>query len=247
MIVNESLEFRDFGFEIEKTKDESPTLRILNGSERGGESMHHHGGAFSETLLIYGSVFKWCFEELKKSQQISLVSLGLGLGYVEVLACAFSLLHKTSFSLLSFERVPELRARFTDFYLKGQKEETYQWILQRTAQEFGLSPDALRERVKLALSEKEMLLRGDFVQESNQISGFHGFCYDAFSKKTSPELWDETFMTEVFKKGFYPSCVSTYASNGSLKRALSLAGFQIETLPGFQGKRNRTWALRLSP
>ena len=246
---DESSFFKEIGFEIEKTKDDSPTLRLIKSAEadlesghRGGESMHHTGGAFSETCLIYGQAFQYGFE---KNQNPVIVSLGLGLGYVEVLAIVFSMLHNSSqFQILSYETVPGLRKNFEEFYLKQKNSETYEWILNKMAETYKLKSYDLRNQVKKALEENRLQLKGDFISEESNLKSFDVFCYDAYSKKTSPELWDENLMAKIFSKGSEKSCVSSYASNGVLKRALTQANYHFEVLEGFQGKRNRTWAYR---
>lgn len=245
----ENLILEEIGFEIEITKDDSPTLRLIKPPEGaavsihpGGESMHHTGGALSETCLIYGQAFQYGFE---KNKNPAIVSLGLGLGYVEVLACAYSLLHNSSaFEIYSYESVPGLRKLFEDFYLNEERSEAYQWILNETAKTYQLRPEQLRLQVKTALKENRLKLLGNFLDETENLKSFDVFCYDAYSKKTSPELWDEVLMTKVFSLGSIDSCISSYASNGVLKKALSQAGYQFEVLEGFQGKRNRTWAYK---
>jgi tRNA U34 5-methylaminomethyl-2-thiouridine-forming methyltransferase MnmC len=235
-----SSEFREFGFEIEKTKDDSPTLRILNGTEFG-EWMHHSGGAFSETFLIYGQALKWGFE---KNPEPQILSLGLGLGYVEVLAVGISMLHKTFCEIDSFEIVDGLKKEFKKFYTIKRKSEVFEEILQRTAKSLNLPAGELYTQVQKALEENRLRLNGNFTQDSRNAQSFDVLCYDAFSKKTSPELWDENWMTEFFQRGSKQSCISSYASNGSFKRALHKSGYQVEILEGFQGKRNRTWATK---
>lgn len=234
--------FVEIGFTTEITKDGSPTLRIINGSERGGESMHHTGGAFSETCLIYGQAFENGFKAVENPV---IVSLGLGLGYVEVLAVVYSLLHNSlKPQIFSFETVKGLRTLFEDFYLDRKESSAHQWILEKMAEKFHLDSAKLKQEVKQAIIEKRLLLLGDFVTDCQAISKFDIFCYDAYSKKTSPQLWDEALMTHIFSKGSEKSCISSYASNGALKRSLIQSGYKIEKLDGFQGKRNRTWAYR---
>lgn len=242
MDVNMDMHFQEIGFMIEKTKDDSPTLRLIDGSDRGGESMHHTGGAFSETCLIYGQALKYGFE---KTNNPRIVSLGLGLGYVEILAIVFSLLHKSSMpQIYSYEKITGLKKLFKEFFIEGQKSETYDWILNHMAVTYKLDANVVKDAVKSALKQNQLQLKGDFINESAELDSFDVFCYDAYSKKTSPELWDEAQMTQIFSRGSAVSCVSSYASNGALKRSLAQAGFTVEVLEGFQGKRNRTWAYR---
>ena len=203
MIVNEastdSLDFKQLGFEIEKTKDDSPTLRLISGIQGGGESMHHSGGALSETCLIYGQAMDWGF---KNHSRPTIISLGLGLGYVEILACAKSLLHNSSFEVLSFEIVEGLRENFRKFFIEGKKSEIYEWILENIARAEKVKVEDLRSLVKKSLQENQLDLLGNFIPWVPNLKTFDVFCYDAFSKKTSPELWDEEFMKNVFFKRF---------------------------------------------
>jgi tRNA U34 5-methylaminomethyl-2-thiouridine-forming methyltransferase MnmC len=70
--------------------------------------------------------------------------------------------------------------------------------------------------------------------------------YDAFSSKTSPHLWQESFLLDFFAKACAANCiVSTYACTGALKRALKASGFEVILLEGFLGKRNRTMGVRI--
>jgi tRNA U34 5-methylaminomethyl-2-thiouridine-forming methyltransferase MnmC len=235
-------DFKEIGFDIELTKDGSPTLRLINGTERGGESMHHTGGALGETCLIYGQAFDYGFKNIP---QPTIISLGLGLGYVELLAVVYSMIHNSSSPLIySYESNSSLRQLFENFYLGTKPNSAYEWILKKMAAKFNLDPEKIRLYVRLALEQKRLKMLGDFTSESAEFNSFDVFCYDAYSKKTSPELWDENEMIKIFNRGSEKSCVSSYASNSVLKRSLAIAGFKTEKLEGFQGKRNRTWAYR---
>ena len=70
---------------------------------------------------------------------------------------------------------------------------------------------------------------------TNQV--FNIIYYDAFAPAAQPELWTE----EVFKKLYSmlsPSGIFvTYCSKGVVRRAMQVAGFQVEKIPGPPGKR----------
>jgi tRNA U34 5-methylaminomethyl-2-thiouridine-forming methyltransferase MnmC len=71
----------------------------------------------------------------------------------------------------------------------------------------------------------------------------HCLLFDAFSAKTSPDLWTEEFLVEFFNKATAgDALISTYASRTALKNALKRAGFLVEVREGFKGKRNSTLA-----
>jgi hypothetical protein len=244
--------FDSLGFLIESTLDGSKTLRLktqpfvtLQDDEtpRTGESMHHSGGAFSETCYIYGPPLEWA---LKSISNPCVLSIGLGLGYVEILTATLATVHKnTSWSLDSFEIVDGLRAHFRDFILSENLQHPYQEILDRMAETFSVSAPQIKEQLKKALYENRLKLKGELSAKELVSGTYNVICQDAFSKKTNPDLWNEDFLAELMK-----SCdrdfaiLSSYASLGPLKRAVKAAGFDLHVRDGFYGKRNCTLAGR---
>lgn len=237
------MNFTEIGFEIERTQDGSPTLRLLNGTPENGESMHHTGGAFTETLYIYGLALEKGFEKISIP---SVLSVGLGLGYVETLAAAHALKKGCkNWELDSYEIVPGLREAYKNFYQDQLSHPVYEEILQLTSQALNLKASDLKAEVARALQENRLRLHGNMLEEKMIPAKYHIICYDAFSSKTNPDLWSEDYLVELFKSAHKEFCVlSTYACMGNLKRALKRSGFQMEIRTGFQGKRNCTWAVR---
>jgi hypothetical protein len=72
------IKWQENGYEVVITADGSPSLRSLSIPTL--ESMHHSGGALSETESIYTPVFR---QVLDLIPQARFFSLGLGLGYNE--------------------------------------------------------------------------------------------------------------------------------------------------------------------
>jgi tRNA U34 5-methylaminomethyl-2-thiouridine-forming methyltransferase MnmC len=114
-------------YNLEYTEDGSPTLRVGQG-----ESMHHSGGAASESKYIYETAldffysknrlpFDWnTFLEFKKnkkledflvrysidpevSHSIQVLSMGFGLGYNELIFAAWALQNKVDVEKLSLD------------------------------------------------------------------------------------------------------------------------------------------------
>jgi hypothetical protein len=78
---------------------------------------------------------------------------------------------------------------------------------------------------------------------ANEKNKYAIICYDAFSSKTSPHLWEESFLQRFFQTLAAPiSCVSTYACTGALKRSLKSNDFTLDLRHGFSGKRQCTFA-----
>jgi Uncharacterized conserved protein, COG4121 len=79
-------------------------------------------------------------------------------------------------------------------------------------------------------------------QWQNRIQGI---LFDAYSSKTSQELWQEDYLTKLLEYYSAEQCLFvTYASTGRLKRALKVAHFTLHYRPGFQGKKESTWATK---
>lgn len=241
----------DIGFEVEFTGDGSPSLRLLKAvfaDAEKGESMHHSGGAAAETELIYGQVLRRCFQEIP---QPHFLSVGLGLGYVELVAVRESLLKQNPhFTLESFELVPELRQWFLVWLQGGplseEVQQVYDLVLKFVLHETPyLKPENLKELLLEKKENQQWSLQGALTESFVLARKSQGLLFDAFSAKTTPEIWTEEFLADFFARATDENAVvATYACRGSLKRALQQAGFEIEVRPGFQGKRNSTRAYK---
>jgi tRNA U34 5-methylaminomethyl-2-thiouridine-forming methyltransferase MnmC len=66
---------------------------------------------------------------------------------------------------------------------------------------------------------------------------------DGFAPSRNPQMWGAELMAEVFSHTKPGGTFATYTSAGWVKRNLIAAGFNVEKLPGFAGKREmlRGW------
>lgn len=209
--------------------------------------MHHSGGAAAETDLIYGSCIRAVFDAVKTP---AFLVVGLGLGYIEM-----------AIARAALERNQAVRAIRSFESLEGLREFFYAWVhAQDLPSEIADIYDAAAAFVlgnsRLSKEDLRKFLRlhfprPDSVSESLDEKTFFterydGILYDAFSSKTSPELWEEDFLTRFLGKAASPQAfLSTYACKGNLKRALKAEHFEIIQKPGFQGKRNSLFARRI--
>lgn len=235
----------EIGFEIEITADQSPTLRLLHSvdpSKFRGESMHHSGGAWAETLLIYSRV---AAEVLQYQPDPEFLIVGLGMGYIELAIAREALLaDKPVQRINSFESVPELREFFWrwlhDVPLNPQVSETYETVARHVVSDTNLKIENLKQFLRSHFPKGECLyaeLGSEFVLPSR----YHGIFYDAFSSKTTPHLWEEDFLARFLNVAAHKECLfTTYACRVSLRQALRRTGFEEIVRPGFQGKRNST-------
>lgn len=251
------MSWNKIGMELEITGDGSPSLHLIEQVHEyrpHGETMHHSGGAASETNLIYGSAIRECFQTIFKPE---FMIVGLGLGYIEISIVRELLLANKSISdlgrILSFESVPELRAYFTSWIFNEALPEviqkTYDAVLESCLA--GLADSQVSsEQVKKCLRDiyveggKGVIL-GALESEFTSVGKFHCILYDAFSSKTTPHLWEEEFLDNFLEISAHDDLIfSTYACRGSLKRALKKHQVVFFEREGFKGKKKSSLGLR---
>lgn len=234
------------GYEIVLTEDGSPSLRWLASETQ--ETMHHRGGAYSETQLIYGNVVRETFAKPNQPAELAFLSVGLGLGYNEILVAVEAL--KTGYVaktfLRSYEKDKFLVQQFLNWLESGVQQPTQQ-VYEQILGFFSM------DRVKVAdvllgwLNNQQWQILGSLERDFVKDQRFHCILYDAFSSKTSPFLWQEDFLQELLNDLAHEQClISTYACTGPLKRALRATGFQVVLRDGFASKRNSTLGVRPS-
>lgn len=241
-------EWNDFQYEVLKTADGSPTIRLWK-NEQSPECMHHLGGALTESLYIYGEALDWAFE---RTSPTHVLSVGLGLGYNELIAtCRYLNLQRSpeDFYLESFEIETSLRENFLN-WLQGQSlpqpwQQVYDDILNSVTLHFKILPGFAKETLLGLIQQNRWQLRTELNERTEFSERFHCILFDAFSKGATPNLWNEDFLKEFLQKAAArKSVLSTYAATGSLKRALYAENFEVDLRQGFAGKRQSTWATR---
>jgi len=240
-------------FIFEPTADGSPTVRIVASPAQGtlSEAMHSLKGAFSETAYIYGEAIETTFT---RGFSPTVLSMGLGLGYIELLAAGLFLKNDALAGArgVSYEIIPELRDWFQDWLLEGEKsdipndfQKAYTEILRRVAMHVGRSASDVRQALKAMVRERRWLFAEALGVHTVFEQRFACVCFDAFSSKTNPDLWSEEFLRSFLENATEENCVlSTYACTGTLKRALRESGFDLDVRMGFANKRDSTFAVR---
>lgn len=228
------------GYEEIQTEDGTPSLR--SAASVDAEMMHHRGGALTESRLIYGRLVR---PALEGSSEARFLSLGLGLGYNEALIAEEALRQKKSWRCVSYEADPVLIHAFRSYLqeelLSNEVGATYQRIFEKLHE-----GDRVREELARALQDGRWVLAPALEKDSKPPFAITAFLWDAFSQKTSPALWEESFLQDFFMRWSCPerAGLSTYACIGKLKRALRASGFTYEIREGFHGKRHSTFAWR---
>lgn len=242
-----------FEYEIIKTSDQSPTVRLFAGEQKEAQCMHHLGGALSESHFIYLDAAK---AALRESQPPHFLSVGLGLGYNELLTIAEIATHTPKkldqLTLISYESEPLLSNSLVK-YLKAKPLpedwfELYEKIFTLVAEKFDLSPGRLKKMAEEALTSNKWQVRGALSLENLPQESFSVIYFDAFSRAASPQLWTEEFFDRLFSCSTKErSLFVTYAVTGNLKRSFKRHDFEVFKRPGFKGKRESTWAVKRDP
>lgn len=236
------------GIEIITTDDGSPTALLKN--ELGMvEPMHNLKGALSETLYVYGEALQTA---LKIGSQLNVLSVGLGLGYNELLTAAFALKYPALIqSLISYESRPELIEHFLSSLTLPLSDSASasplpHQITQHFAAHFQIPAQSLLEKLKTwRAAPPTWILKGRWTPVEPAPQPFHVLLYDPFSEKMAPEFWTEDSINIFLQDWCAPQCVlSTYAAKGVLNRGLKRHGFELQDRPGFAGKKQCTLATR---
>jgi tRNA U34 5-methylaminomethyl-2-thiouridine-forming methyltransferase MnmC len=232
------------------TRDGSPSLafRRPDGYE---EPMHHSGGALAESVYVYLTALR---QALQPDEPIRILSVGLGLGYNEILAVAeMRRLGRKDFKIYSFEAVDFLRESFHASLMSvgaTPLQSVLHNVIGRVADALACEPSELCSWLREALHNKQLELRQSFPDdlessEYGPIEPCNVVFYDAYSSKMDPDLWQEQVLQQVFLDRLSANCVfASYASTGNLRRALKQLGFCLTRKAGFARKRECTFAFR---
>lgn len=244
-----------------RTADGSHSLRYCaDSAEQWTEPMHSSKGAWSETLHVYEPALIHALARTKESTPFAIASIGLGLGYNELLAAAISLQQRRrpeDVLIYSFESEPALRhafeARFqlgTSLPLPQALNAAYDEILHRISVHSAISEADLLAYVHSLFALKNFQLLGAIDTAAlKDLSLTEERCscilFDAFSPESSPDLWSEDLLTQLVTTLCAQTCIfASYASRTGLKKILKAQGFKLEKVGGFAGKRERTFASR---
>lgn len=228
-----------------QTEDGSPSLATTY--ENGVcEKMHHFRGALSESLYIYEPALRWVFEQ-RSATQFHVMSLGLGLGYNELIcaALATSLSLTAQTQMTTYEIDSDLKTHFVNWLTTDVDDWKPQLdqITSSLATHYSLAPGAIKQTLKSWFEQKQWILFGAFPQCLPSSQRYNVIMYDAFSRKMDEELWQEKFLTQFLCDNTQaPTAFATYASTGNLKRALRQNRFQLQPKTGFGGKKESTLA-----
>lgn len=238
-------EFQDYleaSFEPFQTADQSFSLRpIQTDQEQEVEAMHSKAGAVSESFYIYHQALELFAKKAQDDKYTDLLlieSVGLGLGYNEVLAMlALSQSNLTlNCQIVSYETEKSLVELFLKRLEQPQRYPVY-WKAFKSRVDF--------DEQKLSnLLLKTLSFRGALSIEQCFQFERKAILFDAYSNQTTQDLWRADFLNSYLSKTKKGSVFATYAATGNLNRALKKNEFENQKKSGFSGKRQSTLALK---
>ncbi|APJ04435.1 MnmC family methyltransferase [Silvanigrella aquatica] len=236
------------------TADGSYSLK-LQSEHCESEFMHSDQGAFSETIYVYLPVVKFVFENQLNPL---FLSIGLGLGYIEIMTVAYYLEKKTFclndelFFIFSYEKEKKLIQLFKNYFLNNEIPDSfkmcYDSIINLNAKFFSIDKELLKKTMRNLIIENKIKFYNNFSIKSFNEMPVHGIYFDAFSAKSSPDLWQSDVLNHIFhnKNCARQAVFATYASRTNLKKLLKENHFFIHKKKGFSGKRECLLAERNS-
>lgn len=250
--------------ELIVTADGSYSLRYALSDQELTEPMHSSKGAWAETLEIYEPAMRRSLLSIALSSQQTwtVSSVGLGLGYNELLSAGWAFCMKlppSSFRLDSYESQPQLIKAFVEFCTKEKHPSSnsdalhpvYADILNRISEHLNIEREAFEKYLAELLIFNRLQFHGglnliDLLSLTKAFTPSQCILFDAFSPTSSPDLWEPLFLEKMIARLSAPQCIFvSYASRTVLKNALRTARFTLETRNGFAGKRESTCAVRV--
>ena len=201
------------------TEDGSHTLYVPEINE----SYHSIHGAIQESLHVFVEAgLNHCVKN-----NIRVLEVGFGTGLNAFLTCLASKNKHIDYVGIEKNPLPEecrKSLNYGNFY--GDAADIFEKI---HAAEWG-PPFPITANFTLCK------LQGDFLSLPLPDK-YDVIFYDAFSPEKQPELWTETAFQKLFNHSSNGGIATTYCAKGAVRRAMQAAGYTVERLAGFNGKR----------
>jgi tRNA 5-methylaminomethyl-2-thiouridine biosynthesis bifunctional protein len=201
--------------------------------------MPEQGLRESRTIFVETNELQQRFQSLQARQQFVIGETGFGTGLNCLLATQCFLRHahpEARLDLFSAELHPLKRQDLVRAYanLDELTDLPARLIEQYPPPVAGHHLIWLHPRVRLVL----MLGSAERCWRDCPAS-VDAWFLDGFSPARNPDMWTEAFMETIFLRSNQGASFGTFTAAGHVRRALEKAGFKVQRLPGFEGKRHR--------
>lgn len=206
------------------TEDGSQTIYLPDMDE------HYHSthGAINESLHIY--IEQGLFQT--KQKEISILEIGFGTGLNAFLTYCFAYQQGMSINYCSLEKYPLQEQEFTRLSYPDQLFTEHRDVFYRLHTAPWNTEVSISENFKLVKLEADLL-----TLQFEELPRFDLVYYDAFAPGKQPEMWSDQILHKVARTVKPDGIIVTYCAKGTVRRAWSGAGFDMERIPGPKGKK----------
>jgi len=206
------------------TEDGSHTIYLPEMDE------HYHSthGAIQESLHIY--INQGLLQVAK--QEISILEIGFGTGLNAYLTYAYSENKKLKINYFSIEKFPLGETDYLKLNYPKNIFPEYSAVFEK------IHRSGWNKIVEISPEFSLQKVHADLLSfEFNQLPQFDLVYYDAFAPGKQPEMWTDKIIQKVSASVKKDGILVTYCAKGSVRRAFSAAGFQMDRIPGPTGKK----------
>lgn len=206
------------------TTDGSTTIYLPEMDE------HYHSvhGAVQESLHIY--IEQGLLQTTKK--ELSVLEIGFGTGLNAYLTYCFAQKNSISLHYISLEKFPLNESEFCRLNYPNNIFPEYSFIFNQMHQ---VDWDKL---IEIPKDFKFKKIHTDLLTfQFNEVPQYDLVYYDAFAPGKQPEMWTDQILNKVAATVKAGGILVTYCAKGTVRRALSDAGFIMERIPGPTGKK----------
>jgi tRNA U34 5-methylaminomethyl-2-thiouridine-forming methyltransferase MnmC len=222
------------------TADGSKTLH----SERYAQTFHSDKGALTESKHVFLESSAVA-PNLRTGKTQNVLEVGFGTGLNFFLTADVALNHQAVLKYVALEQT--LLATSLVQQLGYETHLENKDVLESYLQFRESLPDEIAAG-KYIFGFKTVgleLLIGEATAQTFEANSFDAIYQDAFSPDSNPELWSETFLTNLYSALKPDGKLTTYSVKGDVRRTLQSVGFKVEKRPGPPGgKREMLGAIK---
>lgn len=218
--------------EIHRTRDGSHTLWDASH----GEHYHSVSGAYGESMHVFIENGLYHAQQ-SFIQEINILEIGFGTGLNALLTS----LHQGQWLVryTGVEKYPIPEDIWNQMGYEAFEPEGAQGAFKKIMTCEWETEQRIKPNFWLTKITRDIL---DYEPKNGQ---YHLIYFDAFSPSVQQELWTPEVFQKLYAALVPGGILVTYSAKGMLKQALRGAGFGVERLPGFAGKRHMIRARKL--
>ncbi len=216
--------------EIQLTADGSHTLKIPEWNV----TYHSRHGAIGESKHIYINACLKPLLDKANHQSLHILEMGFGTGLNALLSLEEAIHHQTKINYTCYETypLPNSETKLLNYGVMVGLEKEFTLLHQcEWEKEMEINP-------YFTLSKKADTIANLTISEI-----YDAIYFDAFSPLIQPELWTEPIFQKLYNSMKPGGNLVTYCSKSMVRKAMTIAGFRVEKIPGPWGKREmvRAW------